>query len=237
MMSAMAEQSSAQEPTMEEILASIRRIISEDDAPASTAAQSASAPAAAPLKADSDDVLELTERAEPSPFEAEPEPAAEPASAEPAKGGSKKKASPFARFEKGGDDDEPKYDDSRFDASMFDKTDIELIAPEAQPAPSAPEPAAPPPAAAQPQPQPQPVSQAMPESKDEGLISQPTAATVASAFSALSRNVPMPPPGRSLEDLVKEMMKPMLRDWLDQNLAGIVEAKVQAEVERLSRQI
>jgi cell pole-organizing protein PopZ len=74
-------------------------------------------------------------------------------------------------------------------------------------------------------------------SKDEGLISQPTAANVANAFGALSRNVPMPPPGRSLEDLVKEMMKPMLREWLDANLAGIVEAKVQAEVERLSRQL
>jgi len=222
---------------MEEILASIRRIISEDDAPASTSATSASAPAAAPVKADSDDVLELTQRAEPSPFAAEPEVAPTPAP-EPKKRG--KAASPFARFEKGGDEeDETKYDDSRFDTSMFDKTDIELVAPEAEvapPTPPAPEPAPQPVVAAQPAPQPQPVAQAMP-SKDEGLISQPTATSVANAFGALSRNVPMPPPGRSLEDLVKEMMKPMLREWLDANLAGIVEAKVQAEVERLSRQL
>jgi cell pole-organizing protein PopZ len=131
-MSAMAEQNAAQEPTMEEILASIRRIISEDDAPASTGATSASAPAAAPVKADSDDVLELTQRAEPSPFAAEPEVAAAPA-AEPKKRG--KASSPFARFEKGGDEAEEKYDDSRFDTSMFDKTDIELVAPEAEVAP------------------------------------------------------------------------------------------------------
>lgn len=64
----------AQEPTMEEILASIRRIISEDDAPASTeagAAEGASAPDAA------DDVLELTHKVEPEahappPAHAEP---------------------------------------------------------------------------------------------------------------------------------------------------------------------
>jgi cell pole-organizing protein PopZ len=245
MTSAMAEQT-AQEPTMEEILASIRRIISEDDAPAKPAAETASAPAATPIKADSEDVLELTERAEPSPFAAEPaavEP--EPAAAAPKRG--RKTASPFARFEKGGDDEEPQYDDSRFDAGgMFDaKSDLAFIAPDqpeaAAPPPPAPAPEPRPVAQApapqpQPQPQPQPVPTTMRDS-DDGLLSKPAAASVASAFGALSRNVPMPPAGRSLEDLVKEMMKPMLADWLDQNLAQIVETKVQAEVERLSRQI
>ena len=50
----------AQEPTMEEILASIRRIISEDDAPAETAPVAEAAPEPAP---------------EPEPVVAEPEPA------------------------------------------------------------------------------------------------------------------------------------------------------------------
>ena len=45
----------------------------------------------------------------------------------------------------------------------------------------------------------------------------------------------MPKEGRTLEDLVREMLKPILRDWLDQNLSSIVEARVQAEVERISR--
>ena len=244
---------------MEEILASIRRIISEDDAPAKPAAASASAPAAGPLKTDNEDVLELTDPVEASPFQPEPEPApaAAPAKA-PAKG---RKASPFARFEKGGDDEEPQYDDSRFDAGgMFDaKSDLAFAAepelarteavaapapvPEPEPVPAPvvaqvqpePQPEPQPQAAAQPQPQ-QPVSSSMSDS-NEGLVSQPAAASVASAFGALTRNVPMPAAGRSLEDLVKEMMKPMLRDWLDQHLAQIVETKVQAEVERLSRQI
>jgi cell pole-organizing protein PopZ len=236
-MSAMAEQT-AQEPTMEEILASIRRIISEDDAPvAKPAAETASAPAAAPIKADSEDVLELTERVEASPFE--PEPVEAEAAPAPKAGKAKKSASPFARFEKGGDDEETQYDDSRFDAGgMFDlKDDIEAIAPPAPEAPPAPtlQPEPQPVAQAQPTPQPQPVQTTMRD--DDGLVSKPAAASVASAFGALTRNVPMPPPGRSLEDLVKEMMKPMLADWLDQNLAQIVETKVQAEVERLSRQI
>ena len=45
----------------------------------------------------------------------------------------------------------------------------------------------------------------------------------------------MPAEGRTLEGLVTEMLRPMLKEWLDQHLPAIVEAKVQAEVERVSR--
>lgn len=214
----MAEPQTAQEPTMEEILASIRRIISEDDPPPSPAvAETASAPAPGPLKADSEDVLELTTPAEPFP-EAEPS----------------RTESAFARFESGAEEaDEPRPDDSRFDpGSIFDgESDLTISDP----------PPAPPPAA-QPTPAPvftpQPVVTPMSESKPatSGLLSEPAAAEVGSAFSRLTRNVPLPAAGRSLEDLVQEMMRPMLKDWLDQHLPKIVEAKVQAEVERLSRQ-
>jgi len=88
----------AQEPTMEEILASIRRIISEDDAPAETEAQAAPEvvaepePAPEPFAAEpEDDVLELTETYEAPAAETigdlevapiyEPEPEPVPASA------------------------------------------------------------------------------------------------------------------------------------------------------------
>jgi cell pole-organizing protein PopZ len=69
----MSEQT-AQEPTMEEILASIRRIISEDDAPPAPSAEPEpqpepvmAAPAPAPIAPDEDDddVLELTETVDP----------------------------------------------------------------------------------------------------------------------------------------------------------------------------
>jgi cell pole-organizing protein PopZ len=67
----MSEQT-AQEPTMEEILASIRRIISEDDAPPAEAPAPfeepamamAPAPTPAPVEPEDDDVLELTETIE-----------------------------------------------------------------------------------------------------------------------------------------------------------------------------
>ena len=54
-------------------------------------------------------------------------------------------------------------------------------------------------------------------------------------FGQLAQSVTMPAAGRSLEDLVREMLRPLLKDWLDQNLAPIVQARVQAEVERVSR--
>jgi cell pole-organizing protein PopZ len=41
--------------------------------------------------------------------------------------------------------------------------------------------------------------------------------------------------GRSLEDLVREMLRPMLKSWLDDNLPSMVERLVHAEIERVSR--
>ncbi len=55
------------------------------------------------------------------------------------------------------------------------------------------------------------------------------------SFGHLARTVLMPAEGHTLEDVVREMLKPLLKDWLDRNLPGIVEAQVQAEVERISR--
>jgi cell pole-organizing protein PopZ len=57
----------------------------------------------------------------------------------------------------------------------------------------------------------------------------------ASAFGQLSRSIAMPAEGRTLEDVVRELLRPLLKDWLDAHLPGIVENAVQAEVERISR--
>jgi hypothetical protein len=43
------------------------------------------------------------------------------------------------------------------------------------------------------------------------------------------------PRGRPVEDLVMELLRPMLRDWLDRNLPTIVERIVEREVRYLSR--
>ncbi len=167
-----------QEPTMEEILASIRRIISEDDPPAEAeAAPAIPKMAVAPplvedddelLVLEEDDVLELTQRVD-EPEELDIGPAID---------------------------------------------DIEVM----EPAPRAYEP---PPA---------------PIQRDEPLVSRPQASMAASAFDALERSILMPAGGRTLEDVIREMLRPMLKDWLDQNLPSIVETQVQAEVERIARQ-
>ena len=40
---------------------------------------------------------------------------------------------------------------------------------------------------------------------------------------------------RTLEDLVREMLRPLLKNWLDDNLPTIVERLVRAEIERVAR--
>lgn len=66
------------------------------------------------------------------------------------------------------------------------------------------------------------------------LVSAPTNAAVAASFGTLARTI-MSNNSRSLEDVVAELLKPMLRSWLDDNLPTIVERLVKAEIERVSR--
>jgi uncharacterized protein len=69
---------------------------------------------------------------------------------------------------------------------------------------------------------------------ENGLISNATSAAVDSAFSALAQTV-LVQNARTLEDLVREMLRPMLKSWLDDNLPGMVERLVRAEIERVAR--
>ncbi len=189
----MSDQSS-QEPTMEEILASIRRIISEDDAPAADAAPEAEAaaePAAAPepvaAEEPEEEVMDLVD-----PIK--PEPAAE----------------------------------THGDLDVF-------TAPAAAPVAAAPEPEPEPEPVFTPAPAPKlaPVSFAEPE---ERLVSDNTGAAAASAFGNLTAAISMPKDGRSLEDVTRELLRPLIKSWLDENLPRIVEAKVEEEVQRIARQ-
>jgi cell pole-organizing protein PopZ len=66
------------------------------------------------------------------------------------------------------------------------------------------------------------------------LMSATTTAAVDSAFNTLAQTV-LVQNGRTLEDLVREMLRPMLKSWLDDNLPGLVERLVRAEIERVSR--
>jgi cell pole-organizing protein PopZ len=74
-------------------------------------------------------------------------------------------------------------------------------------------------------------------------------ALVGSAFARLNQAVQesVPPPaahepgpsvdgnGKTIEDLVKEMLRPMLKEWLDRNLPPMVERFVEREIVRLTR--
>ena len=73
------------------------------------------------------------------------------------------------------------------------------------------------------------------KSQDDGpLLSPETDRAVTSAFGALSAELAAR--GAELADgMVREMLRPMLKAWLDENLAGIVERLVGAEIERLAR--
>jgi cell pole-organizing protein PopZ len=66
------------------------------------------------------------------------------------------------------------------------------------------------------------------------LMSSSTSAAVDAAFNTLAHTV-LSQNARTLEDLVTEMMRPMLKAWLDDNLPGLVERVVRAEIERVSR--
>ncbi|WP_370954313.1 PopZ family protein [Bosea sp. RCC_152_1] len=66
------------------------------------------------------------------------------------------------------------------------------------------------------------------------LLSDQASSAVTSAFGQLANTV-LSSNARTLEDLVKDMLKPMLKTWLDDNLPLMVERLVRAEIERVAR--
>jgi cell pole-organizing protein PopZ len=169
------------DPAMEDILASIRRILNEDDAPAA------------------------------QPAEPEPEP------------------------------DEP-----------LNLTEDMLVKPD-EPSPATPRPApAPEPEAPSPPPQPSAAAEreapveAMPSSEQtsetaaaSGLLAPAAAAAAMAAVGQLVRAVAQERGatvyrgGPTIEDVVREELRPMLKEWLDQHLPPLVERLVRAEIERV----
>jgi len=69
---------------------------------------------------------------------------------------------------------------------------------------------------------------------DQSLLAPTTSAAVDSAFNALAHTV-LVNNARTLEDLVREMLRPMLKSWLDDNLPNMVERIVKAEIDRVAR--
>lgn len=166
----------APDPAMDDILASIRRILNEDDAPSAppgAAAQAKPGEAAPPAA----EPIDLTESmlVQPAP-EAAPPPAEAPAP----------------------------------------------VAPPAEPPRSAPELAEPP--------TPLPA---------EALVAPAVAAATTASLGKLlravvqERSATVSRGGPSIEDVVREEIRPLLKDWLDQHLPPLVERLVRAEIERV----
>ncbi len=242
----MSDANSQQEPSMEEILASIRRIISEDaeapkagdvpPAPVQRAAapqvapRPASTPAAATVAApkslmedDGDDVLNLTTRADPesgrvtppkanfTDFDFDEPPAPRPTARAQAAAPT---ATPTAA---------PAASKAGLDLS-FDEDDGDDFADDGG---------------------------AMGNDFTEGLMSRASASVATEAFAQLTevaRRVDEPPPraaapvagprlgsaNPTLDELVREALQPVLREWLDVNLPPMVEDMVREEIQRLA---
>lgn len=76
--------------------------------------------------------------------------------------------------------------------------------------------------------------------QSERLLSSTVADAAASAFARLNaareRGGPETPIGRgdkTLEDIVRELLRPLLQTWLDENLPAMVERLVQKEIARV----
>jgi cell pole-organizing protein PopZ len=197
----MSAEQAQREPTMEEILASIRRIISEEDKPAEAGG----------------DVLDLqsapvAEVKAPPPQAAAPAPAAKP------------EAKPKAEMA-------PVYGEAQEFTPPARSIEEDLMIVEDEPAPI-PEPPRPAPVAAAPAPQYTPPP--APVAPTETLTSAPVAHQAAGTLGRLMGSMLVSSTG-TLDDVVRELLKPMLKEWLDANLPQLVEAEVAKEIDRIRR--
>ena len=114
-------------------------------------------------------------------------------------------------------------------------------APEPPPTPKRAIEPAPPPPEPEPEPEPEPM-----QTEEDRLVSETTAAASMAALSQLSTlsaqrpqisDMPLGDANRTLLEVVRELLRPMLKDWLDTNLPPLVERLVQEEIRRVSKEI
>lgn len=191
-----------QDNSIEEILASIRQIISEDEPktdavapePVAAAPEPVFEPAPAPASAQdaADDVFELIDRVV---AEEEPEPEPEPVPA----------PLPAPEPEK------PEIEVDLRDQEMEEAPIMRTTAP-------------------------------APVADDSPIFTDSASAATLGAFSKLSETILLERQRNisgatiTLEDIVKELLSPLLRQWIDHHVPGIVERLVQEELEKLARQ-
>jgi cell pole-organizing protein PopZ len=75
-----------------------------------------------------------------------------------------------------------------------------------------------------------------PQTGNDGMISPETSHVTANSFTRLAEQVFGREEGaRSIDDLARELLHPMLKQWLDENLPQLVERLVREEIERVAR--
>lgn len=230
------------EPSMDEILSSIRQIIADDDAagvPRRPTIQAAPPPMQAtparPMVDSLDrDLSDMLDDIEPLAL------------------------SPNQIVDKGDDEEEAggfSFDSILADTAadeaaaasapqLVDPDDITFAPPEAVEEEEEELPAFDPPpmAAAQPAPQPQPsIAQAAPlpdptlsSDMADQLLEPATQAAVRSSITKLN-GMGLGNAGATIESLMRDMLRPMLKEWLDENLPSVVERMVEREISRISR--
>lgn len=227
----MAEQAQ-KEPTMEEILSSIRKIIADEEpAPRAEPTEAVSPEVTASDDDDAfddldltfddfteesaeneDDILEALTDDDSDVFEAAVDEPAEAAA--PVEVAAEETEDAFEAF----DDFEDEFVDEVVAEAQPDIEDEPIV-----PEPDLSEPEAVTTEEARPMP-------------SAALADPSTVGAAAGALSKLLSKVEFGDDGdNSMEALVRELLRPMLKDWLDANLPGIVEQQVEAEVKRIAR--
>lgn len=166
----MSEAGGNAEPSMDEILASIRKIISEDDEKEPVAAAAEEEPLV--LDEEAVDEIELVDEAE-------------------------------EEIELVGEMEEEVEEQGDGVDSQDEPEELEV------PLPS------PPPAS-------------------EALVGDETRQQAASSLTSLSAAISEHRPGLTVEQLAEDLLRPMLREWLDANLPDMVERLVQKEIQRMA---
>lgn len=211
------EANTDQDPSIEEILDSIRQIISEDDDEEVVIEEENKEEAASASEPETDTEPEAPAEEEPLGQDAIDDIDFDAPGGEPA---AEKEEEVLELTERV--DDEPAEDDA-MEVDMIDNEPEEAV-PEPEPAPE-PEPETP-------APPPPPVTEG-----DDGILTEKAEEAAFEAISELARKTAVEHQGVTLEEIVRNEIRPLLRGWMDDHLETVIERLVKEELERVSKRV
>lgn len=254
----MAQAKKAEEPSMEEILASIRRIISDEDSQGADAGEAEvskenETPVAEEAANDMGDASEMSQDDLDKLFDmdGDVEDIAEDEDLDDMAAAMEADAEAEAEAEADPDPVPDEIDEDVLELTeelaVPDEEPLEMVeglaedfdSPESDVSFAEPEPEPEPEPEAAPEPAPviatMPIPDDLPVVADEApLTSDNTGDAVHAAFDNLT-NMFVGSQAQTVEELVKDMLRPMLKAWLDQNLPPMVEQMIQKEIQRVTR--